>query len=145
MVGGSGIDTFVQAAGASVVSDSGTVTAGGVATGDTIGFGNGVDVIAGFNSASDVLDLVVATAITGNGVAAAATLAAQNYLISGSYNETTGLFTVNTTTGADTLIIKVAADQAVFTAVGNTTNSIVLIGVSSVSAAAITALDTAII
>ena len=145
MVAGAGIDTFIQAAGASIASNSGTVTGGGVVTGNTIGFGNGVDVISGFNSASDVLDLVVDTAITGNGVASANTLALQNYLISGSYNETSGLFTVNTTTGADTLIIKVAADAAVFTAVGNTTNSVVLIGVSSVSAAAITALDIAII
>jgi Ca2+-binding RTX toxin-like protein len=145
LLAGAGVDTFVQAAAASIIATGATVTGGGVVTNNTITFGNSLDVITGFNAAVDKLDLVVATAITGNGVAAAATLAAQNYLISGAYNQANGVFTVNTTTGADTLVVKVAIDADAFGAVANQTDSIVLIGVSSIGTANIAALDTAII
>jgi len=144
MVGGSGVDTYISIAGDSIGSSARSVTGGGVATNDTITFVNGVDVISGFNINSDVLDLIVGTAITGNGVAAAATLTAQNYLISGSYVESTGVFTVDTVAGADTLICKVLADTNAF-GLANQVNDIVLLGVSSVSGANITLLDTAII
>ena len=144
IIAGSAVDTIVMAAASSIASTARTVTAGGSATNDTITFGNGVDVIQGFNSAVDVLDLVIATAITGNGVAAAATVTLQNYLLSGTYSGTTGVFTINTTTGADTLVVQVAADTNAF-GLATTTNSVVLVGVSSIGTANVTLLDTAII
>jgi Ca2+-binding RTX toxin-like protein len=142
MIAGTAVDTFVIGATDSIAS---TARSASPASADaaTITFGNGVDVIQGFNSAVDKLDLVVATAITGNGVAAANTLTAQNYLLSGSYAVATGIFTVNAA-GADTLVFQVAADTNAF-GLASTTNAVVLVGVSSVGAANITLLDTAII
>ena len=89
-------------------------------------------------------DLANAGAITGNGVAAAATAANTNYLISGSYNATTGVFTVNTASGADTLVVTVGTAADAFGIAAQTSN-VLLIGVSSVSSAAISALNSAII
>jgi len=142
IIAGSAVDTIVMAAGSSIASTARSATPGS-ADGATITFGDGVDVIQGFNSAVDILDLVVATAITGNGVAAAATVTAQNYLLSGAYVVATGVFTVNAA-GADTLVFQVAADTNAF-GLSTTTNAVVLVGVSSVGAANIALLDTAII
>lgn len=128
---GTGNDTITQR-----LSDSKAATATNFASplvqvGDTLTFGNGVDVVTGFTAGvgGDTLN-VVANGATDRAVLVGATVAALTsgkvYVASGDYNEATGVFTVRASgTGADTMIV-----QAKTSATGSTnltTNESVLI------------------
>ena len=122
MTGGKGADTFVFGATDSVAASAQDGTVAGVATefdvGDTITFGNGVDIITDFTAGEggDVLKGVDAgvptTAIdvalgTTTGLAAGTT-----YFLSGTYVASTGVFTITAdgAAGSSTLIIEGAGN-----------------------------------
>lgn len=129
--GFSAIDTLVQADGASKVSTATTTTAA-IAAGQTVTFGNGVDIINGFLGGTDVLDVGTAgAAVTGIGLDKASFTAGTIFL-SGAYVAGTGVFTIaNNGAGADTLVLDstVAADRDIATA----DTWIVLVGTNSAS------------
>lgn len=129
LTGGAGDDNFVQALTQSVVAtavvdaSTGNAMAAGatIAVGDTITFGNGVDVITDFTAGGTVDDVNVNTA----GAATSALGLAENALdgtagaggaddilfLSGTWNAATKTFTVAANgAGADTMILDVDAD-----------------------------------
>ena len=134
---------------ATTASLSATITAG-----DTITFGNGVDVITGFNAASDVLDTeasgaaaVTMIGLVGDNLDGAAGTATSggtasgdaNYFVSGNFDADTGVFTITADgIGLDTLLLT-AQDGASDTildstsggAVGGSDSMVVLVGVDS--------------
>ncbi len=99
-------------------------------------FGNGVDVVTGFTAGAggDRLDVLVAgspTTLIGETVADL-TAAQEVFFASGTYNSTTGLFTILANgTGADTMIVQ--ADNGVAASDSLLTNAsvVVLVGVDS--------------
>jgi Ca2+-binding RTX toxin-like protein len=106
------VDALTQTAGDSVVATAKSASMAddtAIAATDTITFGNGVDVITGFNpgASGDTIDVGTAgAAITGiaAGVEDAMT-ASKTLFFSGSYNASTGVFTIAADgTGADTMI-----------------------------------------
>jgi len=134
MVGGSGADTFVIAAGASVARTAETITEAAVGAGETITFGNGVDVISGFTSGTDKLD--VATAANYGLISVAADVQAltvgNNYSIRGTYVESTGVFT-QAAAGADSLVFTNLANAGLTNALN--TAAVVLLGVTTLTTA----------
>ena len=122
MTGGTGIDTFVFGIADSVAATANSLTAGGIASGNTITFGNNVDVITDF-AATDRIDVVNAAAPTTLlGVTTAAVLVAgDSYVAYGTYDSLVGSFTIaaafNATTAKDALLI---ADGNGLTAVTST-------------------------
>jgi len=131
MTGGSGADTYVEADGTSVAASSSSLSTN-VAAGDSLVFGNGVDIITDFTAGTggDVIDALVAgLPITGIGVAAAAGFVAANtYFLSGSWDSSTKTFVVLADgTGADTAIINGKAA----TALSANTSIVILVGVDS--------------
>ena len=126
-----GTDTVVIADGDSTALTAETITEAAVAVGETITFGNGIDVINGFTAGAsgDVVNAVVAGAPT--------TLVGSNQLgsddgtlffASGSFVLSTGVFTIAADgAGADTLLIEgVAGNNLVASDEG-----VVLVGVNS--------------
>jgi hypothetical protein len=113
MAGGAGNDTFKEAAADSVPRTAENITAAAVVAGETITFGNGVDVINGFVSGADKLDVGTAANYTqftvGSNVQALT--AGNNYGLRGNFNVTSNVFTVSAT-GSDMLVVTnaVAAD-----------------------------------
>jgi Ca2+-binding RTX toxin-like protein len=112
-----------------LVDDGDTFT---FATGIAFGQGTGVDVITDFNT-GDLLDVTTAgtTYINLNGTTAATNLVANShYYLQGTFNATTGVFTVNSaaTTGTSGLALLVVADGIANT-LANQTGVVILTGV----------------
>lgn len=137
---GAGQQTFIQATGDSTARNGGTVTAGAnaIAAGQTLVFGNGVDVITNFaaGAGGDILDLA-----TGGpaqlllGTNANALVAGTNYILSGNFNTANGTFTIAANgAGADSIIYQGFA--AAGTEITTNTSGIVLVGVNSANFAA---------
>ena len=132
IVAGAGVDTIVH--GTSVAATDVTGVTATVIAGDTITFGSGLDVVIGFNSAGDLIDVTTpATVGTFIGETAATISELTTYVTSGDYNATTGVFTIAASgVGADTLIFEnegTAANDAIATM----NNAMVLIGVVETS------------
>lgn len=97
MTGGADQDTFVQSVSGLGATATATVIAGtSWSVGDTLTFGNGVDIVTDF-TANDLLDVVTAAnAVNAFGVSAGSVLTATNNFLQGTYNATTSVFTVGT-------------------------------------------------
>ena len=117
LTGGEGIDRFIQTDGATAVISAASITAGGLKTGDTItvaadvvtDFTTGTDKIEVTSKANGIVNLKgigtdTLTAINANSVA----------YVRGDFSS--GVFTVDTTSGGDTLLIRNAAAIAADTA-----------------------------
>jgi len=132
MVGGSGADTFSRSADDSIVA-SGVTFAGAIAAvGDTITFGDGVDVITDFTSGTDFIDIAGTdndAILTLIGFTVANNLVANTqYYASGAYTKASGAFVIAANGGgADTLII----DNIAAGTIAVSTNVTILIGVVS--------------
>jgi S-layer protein len=138
MTGGKGVDTFVFGATDSIAASATNAAVAGDATeyevGDTITFGNGVDIVTDFTAGEggDVLKGVDAGAPTSAIDVALATTtglaAGTTYFLSGTYVASTGVFTVTAdgATGSSTLIIEGAGN-----AVTANTEMVLLVGVDS--------------
>lgn len=113
-------DTIVQADGDSKTMTTNTITGGTISAGQTITFGNGLDIINGFVGGTDVLSVgTVGAAIAGIGQEDVAFTVARNIFLSGDYLADTGIFTIAADgLGADTLLLDTAAagDQTIATA-----------------------------
>jgi Ca2+-binding RTX toxin-like protein len=140
ITGGTGADTFVTgAAGASVAASANTLN-GTIANGQTLTFGNGVDVITDFVSGTDKLDVATAATVatSGIGLAANTDLATDTtYTILGTYNAATKVFTVDSTATSSTANVAtllVVGDAGALT-FQDTTGYTVLVGVASTAAA----------
>ena len=129
--GGAAVNTFVQTMGDSVASTANTL-ASTIANGNTITFGNGVDIIRNFTSGTDFID----TDITGatslvNGVGQLASqVQTGNYTFRGDLLN--GVFTISAT-GAD-LAVSMGKSASTLT-FANATDFVVLVGVTSIVAA----------
>ena len=113
VTGGAGADTFVSTLTSSVAATAhnlGTAGTAVIATGETVTFGSGVDIITDFTAGTggDVLDTVNGSAaVTGIGKEENALTADTSYFLSGAYVASTGVFTVAADgAGADTLIFE---------------------------------------
>jgi len=114
MYGGSGTDTIVQAADdSSTAASATTITASGaIAAGQTLTFGNGVDLVHSFTPGigGDVIDHTdgASNALTSAiGKTENALTDDTLYFLSGNYVTSTGVFTITADgTGTDTMIIQ---------------------------------------
>ena len=126
-----GTDTIVQNDGDSTARTADTVTEAAVAVGETITFGNGVDVVNGFTAGAsgDVLDITIAGAPTTLvGSDQTANTSATVFFASGAFVLSTGVFTIAADgAGADTLIIEGVAGANL----NASDDAIVLVGVNS--------------
>ena len=119
---GTGADTVVIAAGTDSGTITGTYAGATTATNDTIA--GSFDVIYGFTTGVDKLDLTAVNTHTGTTDEAAGPLAANKYqLVRGDWNNATHTFVVNTTTGADEIVIYDVAAGA--------DHALVLVGVAA--------------
>ncbi|MES2939032.1 MAG: cadherin domain-containing protein [Pseudomonadota bacterium] len=111
-------------------------TAGTIDNGDTFTFGNGVDIVRGFVSASDTLDLAQSGSLFAlSGAASNSSLNPnRNYSLRGDYNEVTKVFTANSTSGADLLVVQGDNSISPDNFVASETDFIVLIGTTSIVA-----------
>jgi len=112
LTGGSGADTFVQGASASLaITAEGVSVNAAIAAGDTFTFGNGVDIVTDFTAGAggDALNLQtggVLNSMFGDDITAFNAGVAVVGFLSGSYNASTGVFTISADgVGADTLIL----------------------------------------
>jgi Ca2+-binding RTX toxin-like protein len=115
--GGTGNDSIVLSTGQETVSvtagDSTAYSAEGiteanVAAGETLTFGNGVDVVTGFTAGlgGDVMNTAIATAVTLIGSDQTANTSAVGYFASGNFVAASGVFTLTADgVGADTLLV----------------------------------------
>jgi hypothetical protein len=134
LTGGAGADMYAQFAGDSVVRTAETFNTLTISDGNTITFGDGVDVITGFVSGTDKIDTTTASSVSYlNGATTATALTAgENYYVRGDWNATTKIFTVNAT-GADSMVVADAVNAAVD---ANTQDGIVILtGVTGLTAA----------
>jgi Ca2+-binding RTX toxin-like protein len=142
ITGGAGDDNFVQTnlhgvtATAVIDASTGNAMAATVtfAVGDSIVYGNGVDVYTDFTAGGTVddIDTFVAGAATSLvGVAHDQLNAADDInFLSGSWNQSTLTFTITADgVGADTLIVSI--DESVAESIDNTANAFILVGVDS--------------
>ena len=135
VTGGAGVDSFRVAVGDGVATTASSFAAATLAAGDTLTFGNGVDVISGFvaGAGGDVLDNTTTNTTTltsGIGLATANGFVTTTtaYYISGYYNSTTHVFTAAANgAGTDTAIVEGVAA----TALNASTTTVVLVGVNS--------------
>ena len=140
LTGSVGADTFVFAEGSDGVAPTAVNFALGssattVDNGDTLTFGNGVDIVRDFVSGTDTLDVTTAgnaTALAGQ-VNTTALAAGNNYWVRGTYNEVSKTFVVLTSSGSDLLVIQGGGIAP--NGLTTETDFIVLIGVTSVAAA----------
>jgi len=138
MTGGAGVNTFNQATNGDSTAYTATSRAGAYAAGDTITFGNGVDVITDFaagataGNANNVLNLGNAglgTDLIANVNTTANLTINTNYFASGTYNTATGVFTIATAgTGPDTMYVWEDGTAGLLSANANT---VILRGVVS--------------
>jgi hypothetical protein len=134
MTGGAGADRFVQALGDSVASSAQTFVGAVIAVGDTITFGNGVDVITDFTAGAggDTVDVDNAgDAVTAIGQNQLALTDNDLFFLSGAF--TNGVFVIAADgAGADTLIIDVDnTNSGVSDVISTSTSMFVLQGVDS--------------
>ena len=140
ITGGAGDDNFVQTDlhGVAAVIDASTGNAMAAtvtfAVGDSIVYGNGIDVYTDFTAGGTVddIDTFVAGAPTSLvGVAHDQLNAADDInFLSGSWNTATNTFTIAADgVGADTLIVSI--DESVAESIDNTQNAFILQGVDS--------------
>ena len=126
---GAGADTGFQASGASVKYTAETMTAASMVAGETMTFGNGVDVYTGWTDNTDLFDTETA-GLQGTLAAGAdlENLAAteKNYLIRGAWNSTTKVFT-QADAGADGLVIADAQNVDLFNS-ANDGNLFIVVG-----------------
>ena len=105
LTGGAGVDTFAQGSTDSVRP---TITPITFIAGDTITFGNGLDIISDFEAGTsgDKLDLdSSSSAISGIGVSTSSLVSGTNYYLSGTFSG--NVFTISADgSGLDTLIIQ---------------------------------------
>lgn len=125
---------IVQASGDSVARTAETVTVHNIANAETMTFGSGVDVIAGFTSGADKLDVATANNYIafGNGSDASNLTANNNYSVRGDWNSGSGVFTLNFGGGADLLVVTNAANADLDSAAQ--TSIVILTGVTSLAA-----------
>ena len=141
MVAGAGVDTFTAGiAGDSIVASAQTLANAAIANTNTITFGNGLDVITGFVSGQDKLDVATAGVAATSGIGLAGNLdlvANTTYSILGTWNSATGVFTVNsaaTSSTANVATLIVVGDAGALT-FQDTTGYTLLVGVASTVAA----------
>jgi Ca2+-binding RTX toxin-like protein len=123
MTGGAGADTFVFAVAASVASTANTLGTT-IAAGNTVTFGSSVDYISDFGS-TDILDITTAatvpTSLLGLTTATALT-AGTSYVAYGTWDSTTGVFTIaaafNASTAKDAMVIVDGNSQTAITSTG---------------------------
>jgi len=123
MTGGAGADTFVFAVAASVASTANTLGTT-IAAGNTVTFGSSVDYISDFGS-TDILDITTAatvpTSLLGLTTATALT-AGTSYVAYGTWDSTTGMFTIaaafNASTAKDAMVIVDGNSQTAITSTG---------------------------
>lgn len=129
-------DRVVFAADDGVALTALTLAGAGIASGDTISFGNNVDVVtnflAGVGATNDVANVgfgsTVLTSLIGATGTTATTTATTVYFLSGAYNTSSGVFTVaDNGVGADTLVM--LTDAA--TTVATNSSTMILVGVDS--------------
>jgi Ca2+-binding RTX toxin-like protein len=141
---GAAQDTFIWGAGDGVARTAVNSPGAGYVAGDTVTFGNGIDVITGFTP-DDLLDGTVAGSLVSGyaSYGAVQTAAATgNVFLNGVFNVGTGVFTVyaeNDVLATDTIIYTTAGEAAGF--FGQSTQTIVLIGITASASASATELD----
>lgn len=142
LTGGAGADTInagtsvasiVMTAGSSVARTAETLDAGNIGDGQTLVFGNKVDVISNFTPGSDSLDVATAgqRLIFGPGQDGRNLTANDNYGLRGDWNSGTDTFTVNTGAGADLLVVTNAANADIDSAAQ--TSIVILTGVTNLA------------
>jgi len=138
MTGGSGVDTYdVSTAGyAWGVAASSTSFAGAtVAAGDSLTFGNGVDVITDFTAGTggDILNVISGTESTLIGETVAdLTAGAETFIASGSWVSASKTFVIMAAgTGTDTMVVSTANATVVSDALTTNTSIIILVGVDT--------------
>ena len=131
--GTTAIDKVAQGVADSIIASASVVTTGASTTFidslDTFTYGNGVDIITGFN-ANDTLDVVTAgtTYIDLNGWTAATVLVVgSHYYVQGTY--TGGVFTVNTAATAATANYATLVIDGTGVTAANAVSQVVLVGV----------------
>ena len=137
ITGGAGADVFVTALGASVARTAFVLTDAGIAVGNTITFGNGLDIINDFTTTVDDIDVTTAatapTALLAVDPTGFNLTANTTYYLSGTFVAATGVFTVtaNAAAGSSTLLLThaVAGDADAATQ----TSWVLLAGVVSTS------------
>jgi len=123
LTGGTGNDTISTGAGTDTVLSEATtaqtatsLTAAAIAAGNTITFGNGIDVVTDFATATDRMNTTNTTAIaTMIGIATAAGFAIDSLMVSasGTFTAATGVFTFAAdNAGPDTLIAETGGAAA---------------------------------
>lgn len=128
LTGGAGGDTFYHFQSEGIARTAETLTAASIGAGETITFGNGVDVITDFTTATDKLGVTAVNSYTllTTGSNGSALTANHHYGLRGNF--AAGVFTVNDA-GADTLLI-VEAVAGAFDAVTQT-GAVILLGVTN--------------
>jgi hypothetical protein len=126
-----GTDTILQNASDSTAYSAETITEAAVAVGETLTFGNGIDVVNGFTAGAsgDIINGANAGAPTTLvGSNQTANTSATTYFASGAFVLSTGVFTIAADgSGADTLII----DGGEKANMNDSADGIVLVGVNS--------------
>ena len=126
-----GTDTILQNAGDSTAYTAETITEAAVAVGETLTFGNGIDVVNGFTAGAsgDVINGANAGAPTTLvGSDQTANTSATTFFASGAFVLSTGVFTIAADgSGADTLLIDGGANANM----NDSADGIVLVGVNS--------------
>jgi len=129
----SGDDTVVFADGDGIANTADSFAGATIASGDTLTFGNGLDIVNSFQAGTggDVLNMSVAgVPITGIGTTKGAVTATKTIFLSGAYVASTGVFTIAADgVGADTLLFDTTTD----TNLDNTSadSFVLLVGVDS--------------
>lgn len=140
VTGGAGADTFlVGAIGSSTAPSADTLTVA-IANGNTITFGNGVDVVTDFTTGTDKIDVPVAATAALNALSLLRNLdlvANVTYTLLGTFNAATRVFTVDGTATASTANVATAlvVGDVGFSTFQNTTGWTILQGVVTTAAA----------
>ena len=102
---GTGIDVVTVAAGDGVAATAVALSTGAaVANGDTVTFGNGVDIVSDFDYTVDTVNMAAAGAVTAIGVTKDGSFTDNaNYFAYGTWVESTGKFEIDAG-GADTML-----------------------------------------
>lgn len=134
--GGAGVDDFNQGIADSVARSASVFAAATVGIGDTLTFGNGVDIITDFvaGAGGDTMSVLVAgapTTLLGETVAALSA-GTEVFFASGTYNSATNVFTVAANgSGPDTMIVQADVAAAASNALTTNASVVILQGVDS--------------